>query len=65
MNELVGFGASSVDSRHSRSEHRSVAGQPPGEVMEAVPATTSLTAALEKKHTFDCLQPTRGGLCDC
>jgi hypothetical protein len=29
------------------------------------PAMTSVAAALGKKHTFDCPQPTRGGTCDC
>jgi hypothetical protein len=65
MSELVGFGSTSVESRLSRTEPVGGAAGLPRDMVDTEPAATSLAAALEKKHTFDCAQPTRGGLCDC
>jgi hypothetical protein len=65
MTELVGVGAMSVDGSRSRLEYRSGAARRPGEGIDAEQAATSLTAALGKKHTFGCAQPTRGAPCDC
>jgi hypothetical protein len=68
MNELTRFGRTAVNSGFARPEHpRSAAGLPRNmlNAEPAEPAASSLAAAVSKKHTFDCAQPTRGGLCDC
>jgi hypothetical protein len=68
MNELTSFGLTAANSSFARSEHaRSAAGLPRdmSNPEPAEPPASSLAAAVAKKHTFDCAQPTRGGLCDC
>ena len=65
MNELTSFGRTAVNSGFAQSEHARSAAGLPREMINAEPAASSLAAALGKKHTFDCAQPTRGGLCDC
>jgi hypothetical protein len=64
MIELVRIGATSVDGSRPRFAHPSKAVLLHGEA-DAEPTATSLTAALAKKHTFGCAQPTRGAVCDC
>jgi hypothetical protein len=68
MSEFSRIGITAVTSGFSGSEptrppadptHALVNGQPPQLT------ATSPAAALGKKHTFDCAQPTRGGLCNC
>jgi hypothetical protein len=67
MTEFVGVDPTSVQTRIPQPPQL---GDPAGPLPEMIkaepqPTATSAAAALEKKHTFDCAQPTRGGLCDC
>jgi hypothetical protein len=68
MTEITDFGRASVNSGFSGAEHARHAAGLSNSINDAEPTefrTPSLASALEKKHTFDCAQPTRGGLCDC
>jgi hypothetical protein len=65
MNEPTGFGRTAVNSGFASSEHVRSAARLPTDMVHAEAAASALAAALGKKHTFDCAQPTRGGLCDC
>jgi hypothetical protein len=68
MTEITDIGRAPVNSGFSGAEHARRAAGLPDSMSDGGPAespATSLASALEKKHTFDCAQPTRGGLCDC
>ena len=68
MTDVTSFGRTAVGSGFARSEQaRSAVALPHGlmNVELGEPAPESLAAVLEKKHTFSCALPTRGGPCDC
>jgi hypothetical protein len=68
MSELSSIGGTAFTSGFSGPEDTRTAADLTYHLVDAEPvqlAATSAAAALEKKHTFDCAQPTRGGLCNC
>jgi hypothetical protein len=68
MSELSSVGRAAVTSGFSGPEETRSPADRTHQLVDAEPAqlgATSPAAALEKKHTFDCAQPTRGGLCNC
>jgi hypothetical protein len=68
MSEFSSIGRTAVNRGSSGPDDARTPADRTHHLVDPEPAqlmATSLAAALGKKHTFDCAQPTRGGLCNC